>query len=190
MNYYGYDIVREFDLYHHGIKGQRWGVRRYQNEDGSWTTAGRSRYSVGNGENGKQFSSQKAIKGLNKLSKDLAKTRYKKAVIDYKKQKAEEKGNTKKASKLEEKSKKLQSSISKGQKTANDLVKKASASGVKVGSNEHKKYMHTGKTVALSLLLSPAYGAISVGVDFHRANKAGAEAGGMVSYDTYYVKGK
>lgn len=30
-------------LYHHGIKGQRWGVRRYQNADGSLTPAGRKR---------------------------------------------------------------------------------------------------------------------------------------------------
>jgi hypothetical protein len=28
------------ELYHHGIKGQRWGVRRYQNEDGTYTEAG------------------------------------------------------------------------------------------------------------------------------------------------------
>lgn len=32
------------DLYHHGIKGQKWGVRRYQNEDGSLTPKGRARY--------------------------------------------------------------------------------------------------------------------------------------------------
>ena len=32
-------------LYHHGIKGMRWGVRRYQNPDGSLTAAGKKRVS-------------------------------------------------------------------------------------------------------------------------------------------------
>ena len=35
------------ELYHHGIKGQRWGVRRYQYADGTYTPAGRKRYAVG-----------------------------------------------------------------------------------------------------------------------------------------------
>lgn len=30
------------ELYHHGIKGQRWGIRRFQNKDGSYTSAGKS----------------------------------------------------------------------------------------------------------------------------------------------------
>ena len=33
----------ENELYHHGIKGQRWGVRRYQNPDGSLTPKGKKR---------------------------------------------------------------------------------------------------------------------------------------------------
>lgn len=35
------------ELYHHGIKGMKWGVRRYQNEDGSLTNAGKRRYTSG-----------------------------------------------------------------------------------------------------------------------------------------------
>ncbi|MCD8202293.1 MAG: hypothetical protein LUD48_01465, partial [Prevotella sp.] len=34
------------ELYHHGILGQKWGVRRYQNKDGSYTAAGRARYGI------------------------------------------------------------------------------------------------------------------------------------------------
>lgn len=42
-----YVIISNGELYHHGIKGMRWGVRRYQNKDGSLKAAGRKRYTEG-----------------------------------------------------------------------------------------------------------------------------------------------
>lgn len=41
-----YYIVSK-ELYHHGILGQRWGVRRWQNADGSYTAAGERHYGIG-----------------------------------------------------------------------------------------------------------------------------------------------
>ena len=35
---------KEYELYHHGVLGMKWGIRRYQNADGSLTGAGRRRY--------------------------------------------------------------------------------------------------------------------------------------------------
>lgn len=37
-------IVYNGELYHHGVLGQRWGVRRFQNKDGSLTSAGKKHY--------------------------------------------------------------------------------------------------------------------------------------------------
>lgn len=43
---YNYTLESLFssEIYHHGIKGQRWGIRRYQRPDGSLTPDGKKRY--------------------------------------------------------------------------------------------------------------------------------------------------
>lgn len=38
------EVCLNDELYHHGIEGQRWGIRRFQNKDGSLKPAGKKRY--------------------------------------------------------------------------------------------------------------------------------------------------
>ncbi len=52
------------ELYHHGVLGQKWGVRRYQNKDGSLTAVGKKRKAELTFEEKKKLSPGKAAKAF------------------------------------------------------------------------------------------------------------------------------
>ncbi len=59
-------------LAHHGIKGQKWGVRRYQNEDGSLTDEGLKRYQKGMYDQLKELSKINSKTKNSSLSKRMS----------------------------------------------------------------------------------------------------------------------
>lgn len=74
-----YTIGPNGELYHWGTKGMKWGIRRYQNKDGSLTPAGRKRYAE---EEAKLKAREKTIKNRENIKAKNAKLAAKKAELD------------------------------------------------------------------------------------------------------------
>lgn len=66
-----WEEIMELYIQHHGIKGQRWGFRRFQNEDGSLTPEGRRRYGVDNPDGDYTSATYKKVKAKRLSNKEL-----------------------------------------------------------------------------------------------------------------------
>lgn len=68
------------ELYHHGIMGQKWGIRRFQNPDGTLTNAGRKRYTNSDGSLNKAGNKMIRKEMANIADKHYNDTKFKKSV--------------------------------------------------------------------------------------------------------------
>ena len=136
-------------LEHYGIPGQKWGVRRYQNEDGSLTEAGKKRYGekgpVIREKSGRKYA-RDVTKTLNRLDQNRVESEYavekRQKRIDHlnkriAKREAKGKDNSRLQMRLDKRVGKLQASKAlKAAEESKRLIKtyldKATADGYKV----------------------------------------------------------
>lgn len=71
------------ELYHHGIKGQKWGIRRFQNKDGSLTPEGRKHWGIGDATRKVKLAWSKSKDAIAK-KKEEATSKKEKAIEDKK----------------------------------------------------------------------------------------------------------
>jgi hypothetical protein len=164
------------ELYHHGIKGQKWGIRRYQNDDGTLTDAGRKRYSAG-----------KISRELNKTDREIAK--YVSRNAESRVQLKNGKLSNVAADKVKARIKANDALIRDGKKRVNELLRLSKEKGHKIGSKDVTRYTHTGRQIAANYGFGIIGNAALTGYDFYRAKKYNNRAlAGLVEGKKYYVQ--
>lgn len=149
------------ELYHYGIKGQKWGIRRYQNEDGSLTPEGQKRY----GHLDSQEKINEAIKRDKIFFKEqksfargvkLQDTRSEKKVkrLGERYDKAKSKGNQKRADRLEKKLENARNSLKEG----NAFIKWAlkDIENTPVDQLKKERASRIGKNIATTAIMNLA----------------------------------
>lgn len=166
MEYYDKDYLE-----HHGILGQKWGVRRFQNADGSLTSAGKKHYGA---ESTDKISSRKGTqRRLNELDQAIAFNKrklYESAGKYNKAKKSLEKHEegSKAAIRSEAKMKKSQADfdeaakyINAGKKEIDRIVKEADSKGLTISSKDTLRSVTRGKDWLSSTAKSIAISAIT-----------------------------
>ena len=136
MAQYGY-------LAHHGILGQKWGIRRYQNADGSLTAEGQRRYGV-------YSSHKKTADKFNSMTKQMEKSKELRKDPKFMKEYEKAGSNWEKAMKAYATDKDYRKSVKSGKNIANSMANKITDTTLKgqniASSKEKERYSKVAKS--------------------------------------------
>lgn len=150
-----YEVSNE--LYHHGIKGMKWGIRRYQNADGSLTDVGKKRIRrrLGSPSVARRYGSMNYVKTLHDMNTErLADKKYArlwneafKAGRDSKEWNTFEKYDTEFSNKWSDR---IASATLKDIKVQDTLAGRAYVKELTLGRSEYEKYERKSEEIGKS----------------------------------------
>jgi len=170
-------------LCHHGVKGQKWGVRRYQNPDGTLTAEGKSRYGISDFASNRDARHTGRV--LNRLDRKWAKQRVAFQNQNEKLNKAFNKvlkkgidagaeNNSKKddrvVQKMKQRARKTALAAKKADMTASltlSVLKDATDKGYTVKSKKVTRYVSDGRSIASTILQNAAGTAFGLATGFY-----------------------
>lgn len=153
--------MRNDELMHHGIYGQKWGIRRYQNADGSLTEAGKIRYRTSdssvdsiNDAKGMSRRLNDVDKSLARNSESLRKVNHKLRTGDY---------NWRYENKLTKKASDIQFRMDSGQNEIKSILKRAEDKGFDTSDHYTRRLVSSGaEIIAKSILYTGVANAITM----------------------------
>ena len=163
---YGYTVrkapaVDKSDfLIHYGISGQKWHVRRYQDESGRLTAEGRERYGIDGTR-----SARGIARDLNRVDRKITKAQsnadYYRTKFERSYSKKEYRANkrgenapekSRREKRLEAKAKHYQELVDTGKAFTNNVIKNANARGMSIRSKDVKRQVNAGRNFLFNLV--------------------------------------